>query len=165
MSLSRPHRGKLDTEVSTGGTEQPVEPAYYKPAVSRAISAHMQVPTEPVTWKMPVVMRGQRRAGARYLDALGAVRQPISFLGSGPDIGIAVHSSAFNPDQVQRHDAGFNDALFEAGYPGFNLGLSFKVAQLSKSLDGPGYAMRMRSPNVRVTISRLGRNTQASGTG
>lgn len=152
-------------EISDSDKLEPVEPAYYKPVTPSPVSSRQRVPSEPVTWKAPVVIRGQRRKGMRYLQALGAVRQPLSPLGTGPDLGVAVWSSEFQPDQVQRHDAGFNDALFQAGYPGFNLGLSFKVPKLPTSVDGPGYAMRMRSPNIRVTINKQTRSVSASMTG
>jgi hypothetical protein len=93
----------------------------------------------------------------RYLYARGAVRQPISPLGTGPDLGQAVWSSDFQPDLMGPiHDAGFNDSLFQAGYPGFNLGLSFKVQTLPQQVTGPGYAMKMGSPNRRNRIVNLG---------
>jgi len=117
-------------------------------------------PSEPVSWKAPIVRRGQRTAGRRVLYAHGGVRQPISPLGTGPDIGTAVWSSEFQPEQVTLHDWMFNDALFESGYPGFNLALSFKVPKLPENPSGgPGYNMRMRSPDIRVKIQRLGRAT------
>lgn len=144
-----------------GSQLQPVEPAYWKPVSPSPIAAHMAVPSEPTTWKAPVVYRAQRKYGMRYLYARGAVRQPISPLGTGPDLGQAVWSSDFQPDFFTLHDAGFNDALYQAGYPGFNLGLSFKVPVLqTNATGGPGKDIKMHSPNIRVRIQRL-----ASGKG
>lgn len=152
-------------EVSAAGQLEPVEPAYTKPLITSRPWSGMPVPVEETEARAPVVMRGQRRKGMRYLLARGAVRQPLSFLGTGPDIGNAVWSSRFQPDLVSVHDAGFNDALYQAGYPGFNLGLSFKVQKLQQQATGPGYAMRMRPPVVRVTVTRQSRSVSASATG
>jgi hypothetical protein len=146
-----------NTAVTVAGQEEPIEPAVWKPVSASPVSGHMQVPSEPTEWQAPVVMRGQRRNGMRYLYARGAVRQPISPLGTGPDLGQAVWSSDFQPDLMGPiHDAGFNDSLFQAGYPGFNLGLSFKVQTLPQQVTGPGYAMKMGSPNRRNRIVNLG---------
>jgi hypothetical protein len=94
----------------------------------------------------------------RYLYARGAQKQPISILGTGPDVGQAVWSSSFQPYLMGPiHDAGFDDALFQAGYPGFNLGLSFKVPVLPENpTGGPGYNMRMKSSNIKVVLQNLG---------
>jgi len=71
-------------------------------------------------------------------------RQPLQVVGHGPDVGVAVWSSEFQPNlEGPIHDAGFNDALYQAGYPGFNFGLSFKVQTLqTNATGGPGYNMR-----------------------
>ena len=144
--------------ISVGGSLEPVEPAYY---ISRAPGAQLnsaqQVPSEPTSWQAPVVWRGPRKAGMRYLYARGAVRQPISQLGTGPDLGVAVWSSDAQPDLMGPvHDAGFNDALFQAGYPGFNLGLSFKVQKLKENeTGGPGQNIKMSTPNRLIQITKL----------
>lgn len=154
-------------EVSDAGQLEPVTPAQAKPPGPSKIASAQQVPSEPVGWKAPVVNRFQVRRGMRYLYALGAVRQPISVLGTGPDVGQAVWNSSFQPYLSSLHDAGFNDALFQAGYPGFNLGLSFKVPSLPASgvqVTGPGYAMRMRSAMKRTTVKVAQRNSQANVT-
>lgn len=141
---------------------EPVEPMYYVGALQNGqIASQLATPSEPTEWKAPVVYRGNRTVGMRYLYAHGAVRQPISPLGTGPDLGQAVWSSDFQPDLIGPiHDAGFNDALFQAGYPGFNLGLSFKVQTLVEQTTGPGHNIRMRTPNVLVKIQNI-----ASGKG
>ena len=148
------------------GVEEPIEPAYYKPVSASPVAAHMAIPAEPVGKDGAVVKRAQRKAGMRYLWARGADRQPISFLGTGPDIGIATWNSSYQPDLVHLWDAGFNDALYESGYPGFNLGLSFKVPVSEKQpTGGPGYGMRMRSSIVRVTINKVARTATSQPTG
>jgi hypothetical protein len=149
------------------GVREPIQPAYMKPMTASPVSNSMQIPAEPVGWKSPVVMRGDRVNGMRYLYARGAVAQPISPLGTGPDLGIAVWSSDANPDFMGPiHDAGFNDALFQAGYPGFNLGLSFKVPSFQareQKTGGPGGAnMRMRSSNVRTFIQKVTNSKSSS---
>lgn len=161
---SRKRDNQGQQAVAVAGQLEPVEPAYYKPVSPSPISSRQQVPTEPTEWKAPVVQRHQRRIGMRYLYAHGGVTQPISPLGTGRDVGVAVWNSAFQPELIGPiHDAGFNDALFQAGYPGFNLGLSFKVPTLpTNQTGGPGYAMTMRSPNVTVKIRRFGRVASSS---
>lgn len=144
--------------IAVAGQIEPVEPAYWKPTAASPVASHMQVPSEPTEWKAPVVLRGQRRIGMRYLYAHGAVRQPISPIGTpGPDTGQAVWISDFQPDQIAPiRDCGFNDALFQAGYPGFNLGLSFKVQKLpEQATGGPGYTIKMHSPNVRNRLNKF----------
>jgi hypothetical protein len=156
--LSNRQQKNPQVAVAVAGQAEPVAPAYY---ISRApgqqIGGHLATPSEPTEWKAPVVYRGQREVGMRYLYARGAVRQPISPLGTGPDIGNAVWSSDFQPDFMGPiHDAGFNDALFQAGYPGFNLGLSFKVPVLPENATGgPGANIRMKSPNIRISLQAL----------
>lgn len=143
------------TAVAVAGQEEPIEPDYWKYTASSPVSSHLKTPSEPTEWKAPVVCRRQRTLGMRYLYSHGGVRQPISQLGTGPDLGIAVWDSDFQPDQVKLVDRGFNDALYQAGYPGFNLGLSFKVQQLQKNATGgPGYNMHMNSPYVQNKILR-----------
>jgi hypothetical protein len=143
------------TAVAVAGQEEPIDPAYWKPTAASPISGQLQTPSKPVAWKAPIVARGQRRDGMRYLYVHGSVRQPLSPIGTpGPDMGQAVWVSDFQPDQISPiHNAGFNDQLFQAGYPGFNLGLSFKVPQAQRqATGGPGYAnMRMRSSNFGVS--------------
>lgn len=79
--------------------------------------------------RTPIVQRAQRRIGMRYLYARGAERMPIERLGNS--VAPRPNISAFQPnDMGPIRDAGFNDALYQAGYPGFNLGLSFKVQTL-----------------------------------
>jgi hypothetical protein len=143
-----------------------------KPLKPSGLQASNRVPSEPAEWEAPIVYRGNRRVGMRNLQAIGAVRQPLQQLGNGANLGIAVWSSEFQPDFSTRHDWGFNDALFQAGYPGYNLGLSFKVQELQKNATGgPGYNMRMTVMPRYVKVQRVNRatgnpsyyNTQSAG--
>lgn len=73
-----------------------------------------------------VVRRWPRMVGMRYLYGTGHRRMEVTRDAAG---GIAFpFISAF---QRMWHgpifNGGFNDALYQAGYPGFNLGLSFGV--------------------------------------
>ena len=141
--------------VAVAGQLEPIDPAYYKTLTPSPISSQLNIAAQATTRQGMVVCRAERKAGMRYMYVRGQVRQPISPLGTGPDLGNAVWSSDFQPDfQGPIHDAGFNDALFEAGYPGYNLALSFKVAKLPTQITGPGHSMRMRSSNVRTHIQK-----------
>jgi hypothetical protein len=143
--------------IAPAGQLRDIAPAnYISRAPGRQLYNSQQVPSKPVGWMNPIVYRGQRRIGMRYLYARGAVRQPISQLGTGPDLGVAVWSSDYQPDFFTLHDWGFNDALFQAGYPGFNLGLSFKVPVLPTNMTGgPGKDIKMHTPNILINIQRV----------
>ena len=109
-----------------------------------------------------VVPRWPRMNGMRYLYQRGMHRQPIQRLGA--DGQPYPWDSNFNPNvHGPTHDAGFNDALYQAGYPGFNLGLSFKVPTLPKA-PGNGrpalYApINIRGTNIIRTKQSGGQNT------
>lgn len=157
---SRKRGSQGQVAVSAAGQLEPAEPAYTKPNSTSRPWASQAVPSEPTEWMAPIVYRGQRTNGMRYLYAHGGIEMPISFLGTGPDIGIATWNSSFQPDQVTLHDWGFNDLIYQAGYPGFNLGLSFKVQKLPQNATGgPGYNLKMGSTNIRVKLTRVNRAT------
>lgn len=83
----------------------------------------------------PAVDRHERMAGMRYLYALGHQVVPIKRLGA--DGTPYPWNSGFQRyTHGPIHDAGFNDALYQAGYGGFNLGLSFKVPTLPQGPSG-----------------------------
>ena len=158
MGVLQSRRQVTQTQaVAVAGQLEPIEPAYYKTLSPSPIASQLQTPSEPVGWKTPVVHRGQDVSGMRYTYSSGAVRQPISVLGQGPDVGMAVWSSAFQPYfHGPIHDLGFYDRLFRAGYPGFNLGLSFKVQTLQENATGgPGANIKMRTPNIKVVLQNL----------
>jgi len=150
-------------EISVGGSLEPIEPVYTKPNRSSPVSDGMRIPTLPTEWRAPVVLRGQDTRGMRYLYADIHQRQPISPLGTGPDIGNAVWSSEFQPNLGSLRDYGFYDLLYRAGYPGFNLGLSFKVP-LNPSVggQGPGYNMHMTTPKRGVVVNVFRRVNSAA---
>lgn len=82
------------------------------------------------------VDRHERMNGMRYLYALGHQQVPVHRLGA--DGQPYPWTSGFQRDtHGPIHDAGFNDALYQAGYPGFNLGLSFKVPTLPQNQTVP----------------------------
>jgi hypothetical protein len=140
--------------ISVGGNLEPIDPVYTKANRQSGLGTNQDVPSLPTEWKAPVVLRGQDTRGMRYLYADMHQRQPISPLGTGPDIGNAVWSSEFQPNLGTLRDYGFYDLLYRAGYPGFNLGLSFKVpVNPSVGGQGPGYAMHMKSPNRSVVVN------------
>jgi hypothetical protein len=82
--------------------------------------------------RQPIVQRAQRTVGMQYLYSRGHTRMPIRRLGAdGPPYPF---NSAAEPDDMGPiRNAGFNRALFQAGYPGYNLGLSFKVPTLESN--------------------------------
>lgn len=102
-----------------------------------------------------VVLRAPRMDGMRYLYRRGTTRQPINRLGSSaiprPNI-----SSYQTLDMGPIRNGGFNDALFQAGYPGFNLGLSFKVPSIN-TMGGP--RTNFTSP---ITVSQTRKVNQLS---
>jgi len=68
-------------------------------------------------------------------------------------------NSGFQPDSHGPiHDAGFNDALFQAGYPGFNLGLSFKVPTLPQNETVPTRGVQ-KMINITQKLTRVRRAT------
>lgn len=79
--------------------------------------------------RAPVVSRVERTIGMRHLYVRGSEVMPVRNLGAdGPAYP---WNSGFQKQDISPiHNGHFNDALFQAGYPGFNLGLSFKVPNL-----------------------------------
>jgi hypothetical protein len=111
------------------------------------------------------VDRHERKVGMRYLYAKGHIQMPIERLGAdGPP---SPWNSAFNRNlHGPIHDAGFNDALYQAGYGGFNLQLSFKVPTLPQNGSGvmAGGPIPTRSAQKLVTrTQKLIRTRRATG--
>jgi hypothetical protein len=153
------------TEVAAGSDRmafKDVQPESVKTLSPSPISDHMDIPSEPTRWDAPYVNHGQNTRGMRYLYARGTDAIPLQALGAGGNkrMGMAVWNSEFQPDRLGLHDAGFNDRLFQAGYPGFNLMLSFKV-QTNPSADssraGPGTTTMSRIPQQRSAVITFGR--------
>jgi hypothetical protein len=106
--------------------------------------------------RQPIVQRAERVTGMKYLYVRGTVPMPIHPLGAD-GTPLPWNSSFQKLDFAPIHNAGFNYALFQAGYPGFNLGLSFKVPTAPSELratTGPGYAMRENGPKSNKGGSR-----------
>lgn len=129
-------------------------------AATSPIAGHLDMPTDfralYPSGHDAVVRRWPRTVGMRYLYALGHHRMPIHPLGA--DGRPIPWDSNFQPDNHGPiHNAGFNDALFQAGYPGFNLGLSFKVPSVQRNLTGAsGVNMHSTGPvavNVQSKIT------------
>lgn len=75
-----------------------------------------------------VVERAERMVGMRYLYSRKVQRQPYERVGQPGGQPPRPYISGYQPNnRGPIRNAGFNDALYQAGYPGFNLGLSFKV--------------------------------------
>lgn len=118
--------------ASGEATEQAPLPKEYvaSPVATSPLSGHLSIPTDHTSFvpgqPNAVVRRWPRMNGMRYLYASGLSRIPIQHTG-GNGIPYPWISSFNRFSHGPIHDAGFNDALYQAGYPGFNLGLSFKV--------------------------------------
>jgi hypothetical protein len=158
-------------QASGEATEQSPVPTEFTssnmPVTSR-ITSQLSIPPEfnGNIKKMPIVQRAQRTKGMVYLYNRGAHAMPIHPLGAD---GVPLpYTSKYNPnDMGPIRNCGFNHALFEAGYPGFNLALSFKVQTINKEpgrLTSPGYAMRMRGPKSQYAATqKTPSQTRASG--
>jgi hypothetical protein len=130
------HLGRMNPQYyqSSGeATEQaqlPEEFVATMPATS-PLSGHLTIGTME-SWdirRAPVVSRVERTVGMRHDYVRGATRMPVRRLGAD-GIPVPWNSAAQPDDMGPIRNNHFNDALFQAGYPGFNLGLSFKVPNL-----------------------------------
>lgn len=95
------------------------------------------------------VVRGDfRRLGMRYLYSRGArVLRQFVMTATGQ-----VPSSQFQNKTAWTWDASFNDALFQAGYPGRNLGISEKVPTIPPAALGTQRDQMMPAPRFTRTI-------------
>lgn len=167
-----PGISRADTQrysASGEATEQGTVPRRFQsaPVASSPLSGHLAAPVDHTSFSPgqpnAVVLRAPRMIGMRYLYAAGHVKMPIQRLGA--DGTPLPWDSSYQPDMHGPiHDAGFNDALYQAGYPGFNLGLSFKVQTLPENVNGPGMNMRMHGPLATQPASRaVNRLRRSSG--
>lgn len=78
--------------------------------------------SSPIT-RAPVVGRRNRVKGMRFLYSHGNQTKRIFHMRATG----AVESSTFQPQTNITAFAAYNDALYQAGYPGINLGISEKV--------------------------------------
>lgn len=107
--------------------------------------------------KAPIVSRVPDMTGYRTLYARGMSRMPIQRLGA--DGTPVPWTSRFQPDnEGPIRNGRFNDALFRAGYPGYNLGLSFKVptleSQSSQMRPSATYAPANINVSQRIPLMR-----------
>lgn len=150
------------TAISVGGNEEPIDPVYTEANRQSALGTEYPIPSRPA-WDpshAPLVVRGQDTRGMRYLYADMRQRQPISPLGTGPDLGNAVWSTSFQQVLGTLRDYGFYDLLYRAGYPGFNLGISFKVA-VNPNVGTAGGNNTMQTP-IRPVIVNVFKRVSAA---
>lgn len=100
------------------------------------ISGHLDIPSDFRSLYPgghdAVVRRWPRMVGMRYLYARGMTKMPVQPLGA--DGTPRPWRSGFQKNSMGPiRNGGFDDANFQAGYPGFNLGLSFKVQNVHKN--------------------------------
>lgn len=93
-----------------------------------------------------VVSRVERTVGMRNLYQRLHSQMPVKRLGADGQ-PYPWDSSFQSINQGPIRNGHFNDALYQAGYPGFNLGLSFKVPTLQTTNAGSG----MISPTPALT--------------
>lgn len=168
--LSAGSRASQRYNASGEATPQATLPAEYvsNPPAASPLSGHLSAPVDHASFvpgqPNAVVLRAPRMVGMRYLNAAGHIRMPIKQLGADgiprPWIS-AVQPNLHGPI----HDAGFNDALFQAGivnggigWPGSRpMALSFKVPA------GPVPAATTNQPPVQnpvsIAVNRLRRST------
>jgi hypothetical protein len=133
------------------------------PRPNSPIASGLDVPPEwmPDIKRAPVVDRRPRMNGIWHLYARGARRQPYERVGTPGGNPQRPYISAFQPnDMGPIRNGGFNNALYQAGYPGFNLGLSFKVPTL-QTQGGPRTNMSRGGPGVRTAVGAFARPTGA----
>lgn len=130
------HLGRMNPQYyqssgeSTPQAQLPEQFVATNPA-SSPLSGHLAVGYME-SWdirRAPVVSRVERTVGMRYEYARGMTRMPIT-RNSADGPPLPWNSSFQQYDQGPIRNGAYNDALFQAGYPGFNLGLSFKVPNL-----------------------------------
>jgi hypothetical protein len=123
------------------------------PVAESPLSDHLTVGYESYhdIRRCPAVSRVPRMNGIRNLYHRGTVNMPIRRIGAD-GIPYPWVSSAQRRDMGPIRNAHFNDGLFQAGYPGWNLGLSFKVPTL-QTLAGGGTASASQTPAI-MGISR-----------
>lgn len=134
MSLAGNSRSAAVWQASGEATPSVKLPDQYVPT-ARSTNAIHSAQAMPPDWngnvrREPIVQRAERTVGMKYMYVRGQVRMPIHPLGA--DGTPVPWDSSFQPNlQGIIHNAGFNNALYQAGYPGYNLGISFKVQNIN----------------------------------
>jgi hypothetical protein len=152
-TLYTPQMGR---QGSYGAAIQAYMPMYAPPSVP---IPEMLVTRSPITSIIPgnsrtpvsgapVVNRKNRIQGMRYLFSRGAkyIRQ-FRMIATGQ-----VESTRFQPATAWTWDGSFNDALFQFGYPGYNLGLSEKVPTIPAAALGVSNFQMLPKPQYTRTI-------------
>lgn len=126
---------------------------------SSPLSASTRVPPDWIpagsTRRAPVVQRRPRMNGIWHLYSRTMQRQPYENMGAPGGTPQNPYVSAFNPnDMGPIRNGGFNNALYQAGYPGFNLGLSFKVPRVVAPQEGRANAGLSQGGPITVSQSR-----------
>lgn len=154
-------------QASGESTPQQKLPEQYKAmnAQTSPLSSSTRVPPDWIpagsTKRAPVVTRRPRMNGIWHLYSRTMQRQPYERVGQPGGNPMNPYISAFNPnDMGPIRNAGFNNGLYQAGYPGFNLGLSFKVQTLPTQ-GGPRTNMDQGGPQT-VSQTRNVRNLRRS---
>jgi hypothetical protein len=168
MTLGRLAPGNAQYFQSSGeSTPQAQLPEQFvsNPVASSPISDHLSVAYESYhdIRRAPIVSRVERTVGMRTLYNRGMSRMPIRRLGADGQ-PIPWNSSMQPLNEGPIRNCHFNDALFQAGYPGFNLALSFKVPTLNTT-QGGGRSADYTPANINVskTPSILRRATRGTG--
>ena len=96
----------------------------------------------------PVVDRHERQIGLRFLFSRGGRRfRQFIMMATGQ-----VQSSAFQPYNAWTWNASFNDSIYQAGYPGTNLGWSFKAATIPPEALGTSPYQMLPKPWIRRPV-------------
>jgi hypothetical protein len=156
MSLGRLTPGAPQYFQASGeSTPQAQLPEQFvsNPVASSPISDHLTIAYESYhdIRRAPVVSRVERTVGMRTLYNRGMSRMPIRRLGAdGQPFPWNSNMQPMNEGPIR--NCHFNDALFQAGYPGFNLGLSFKVPTLNTTNGGARSAQNTPA-NINVSAN------------
>jgi hypothetical protein len=124
-----------------------------------------RVPPEwmPDIKRAPVVQRAPRMNGIWHLYSRAMQRQPYERVGQPGGAPPRPYISGYQPnDMGPIRNGGFNNALYQAGYPGFNLGLSFKVPTIN-SMGGPRRNMDQGGPQTVSQTRKVNKIRRASG--
>lgn len=112
--------------------------------VSQNVPAQSQTPVQGSM----VVNRRERQLGMRYLYARGAkVISQFVMMATG-----RVQSTAFQPKTAWTWSAAFDDASWQFGWPGTNLGISLKVPTIPKEALGTAPWQMQPRPQWRRSV-------------
>jgi hypothetical protein len=165
MALGALTPGNQYYNASGEATPEAKLPTEYQ-AQNVSSSPFVSVNRVPPEWmpdikRAPVVDRRPRMNGIWHLYSRLLQRQPYERVGQPGGAPPRPYISAFQPnDMGPIRNGGFNNALYQAGYPGFNLGLSFKVQTLPTG-GGPRTNMDQGGPQT-VSQTRKVRSIKRS---